>query len=1114
MNLQGVSSFKSISRQQSYNTPKVSLSTINNQYVTPKKSSFMPNASPQIKLNPTIRRNVSVPLDENYAQKLKRIIHANQKTEEEAKILYDHIKDFNFFETFNDRNEDSYFDYEAFVRLCQAMRYEKHPAKKVIFKEGDPSNGKLYIVYSGEVSVVLKQPEPELFVTQAKSLKSEVSIDENQEKEVSVSSLNEILKDKKSSRRRSRRVLTSFTPAKALRRSNLIHPESGSLTSFRPHQKLPEKLSASSISVIKQSSEPHVDISMEIEGMESEKIAQEKPKEFKIKYGDVPIDLKRLNALSPRKKHPGDEERIARQKSLIMDEEEGPRRKGWTTIRRIIPFVARTMKGMEELKHDKMSLKDVIKQYGTVDEVVKKGGFFGERAVYEKNERQCTIVTNTECQFLVIYKRDFYYISRNYDKKRTKLLNFIFNFIPDIENIHTFVIVEEFLPLLKEKTHDKGSYIIQEGSPGDCFFMLYEGTCEIIKTLKIDEASSKKEFFASIEQLVRVRPVYSEELSVCTLEKGAFVGEEVILNESNVYHYSVRVTSASATILTVSKEMFSTRFTRLTQSHVKHMYHEKKKKNTNLINYLIKNKYPTMEISKENNSNKESFVLTGQITLKLKSRAEMKRRAKHGLFQALTEKGTDANILSQYTTSIPSYGELYTPTERERIIKRSKSPGARVSRMSMGSISGVDANQDEEVNIELLPRTRIISRKSTQMDTIVQHSSNNITPSISMLVPTQPSSHIRNKTQQNIYQDILKPLKIPKEEYLKPDMLFDQPVKYVSSARQTTHLLPYEEQSPRNSFRGKRPSEFMKEPKKKTIESIKETIASLSKMKTEGNPGFESESSNAKLTIDLNSELYKLDKRAQKILDLKRSKLIGRKSLFPTLEKTDKNGSPRSGMENLIENFKDKIQLKIRKSANSSRTGSPRAKDGPFLLIKTPTIESAQSGRTSRSKVTISKLPATAKGSRKSSMTSDLLGDYDMLQGLEAEEEKGFKPFPEGQFANIVMRMRPITECQTERRGKTTKRGYLTEQEVLDKAKNDSNTKLLRMKYKKTLKLRMKKLSEGNIRQGGNKVNEGGVVIDYQVNGMLQTFQGKGLQKVAKKKTTKSPRGFLSSRGV
>lgn len=67
------------------------------------------------------------------------------------------IKDFKFCKKFFETNEN--LEHDAILQICKTMKYEKVDGDTILFKQGDESNGKLYIIYSGKVSVVLKQDD-------------------------------------------------------------------------------------------------------------------------------------------------------------------------------------------------------------------------------------------------------------------------------------------------------------------------------------------------------------------------------------------------------------------------------------------------------------------------------------------------------------------------------------------------------------------------------------------------------------------------------------------------------------------------------------------------------------------------------------------------------------------------------------------------------------------------------------------------------------------------------------------------------------------------------------------------------------------------------------------
>ena len=91
-------------------------------------------------------------LDENMLiRKLKR----SPKNKEDAKFIYSYINKFPFFQKFQEQNLQHSVD-EAILHICRYCEYEKHQKNTIIFKEGDPSNEKFYIIISGQVHIYLQ----------------------------------------------------------------------------------------------------------------------------------------------------------------------------------------------------------------------------------------------------------------------------------------------------------------------------------------------------------------------------------------------------------------------------------------------------------------------------------------------------------------------------------------------------------------------------------------------------------------------------------------------------------------------------------------------------------------------------------------------------------------------------------------------------------------------------------------------------------------------------------------------------------------------------------------------------------------------------------------------
>lgn len=55
-----------------------------------------------------------------------------------------------------------------------------------------------------------------------------------------------------------------------------------------------------------------------------------------------------------------------------------------------------------------------------------------------------------------------------------------------------------------------------------------------------------------------------QSVKVCSLEKGAFVGEEILYKKSESYSYTIIVSSKSANFIVINKEKFVSRFSHKT----------------------------------------------------------------------------------------------------------------------------------------------------------------------------------------------------------------------------------------------------------------------------------------------------------------------------------------------------------------------------------------------------------------------------------------------------------------------------------------------------------------------------------------------------------------------
>jgi hypothetical protein len=84
-------------------------------------------------------------------EKLRQILLKTDRNDYEAQTLFNAVSKNAFFERFLELDET--LDSHAMVEICQKIKYERIPANSLVFRQGDASNGMMYIVYSGELHV-------------------------------------------------------------------------------------------------------------------------------------------------------------------------------------------------------------------------------------------------------------------------------------------------------------------------------------------------------------------------------------------------------------------------------------------------------------------------------------------------------------------------------------------------------------------------------------------------------------------------------------------------------------------------------------------------------------------------------------------------------------------------------------------------------------------------------------------------------------------------------------------------------------------------------------------------------------------------------------------------
>jgi hypothetical protein len=115
--------------------------------------------------------------------------------------------------------------------------------------------------------------------------------------------------------------------------------------------------------------------------------------------------------------------------------------------------------------------------------------------------------------------------------------------------------------------------------------LLYEGTCEISKSLKSNG----------------VENFNGRECTICLVSSGSLIGEEILAEENSEYEYTVKVVTSKCKALAIDKEIFKTRFPELVNNGVKKFFKVKHSQNLAILarkQENLKNLMPIIDFAK------------------------------------------------------------------------------------------------------------------------------------------------------------------------------------------------------------------------------------------------------------------------------------------------------------------------------------------------------------------------------------------------------------------------------------------------------------------------------------------------------------------------------------
>lgn len=349
------------------------------------------------------------------------------------------------------------------------MKYETIGAGQYVFKEGDSSNDKFYIILTGRASVILKS-DPNVFVgenleqcspTRNNSKSSNKDLDFTER-------TNSAKEDEGSS-------LTRSASSPNSRRDSPLRKQ----TSVR-------KLSAFALSIGRFSS------------------LNKKVREKDECEEDTHKQADQLRESTPR----------------IADGNDKP------------SHSPKSKKRRDSTKPSFISKDSTVNQlkteFGFINKEMREGESFGERALSGFGARRsASILANTDCEFIVLTKKDYINIVDRYNKENRFKLEFLKENLPYVNRISSASVLQDYIYIFHTEYFKRGNTVTEEGSKGDKVYILVQGQCKVERRLYLKDTADSAQS--------------NKNVLITSISAPSIIGEEILFGNSNKYKYTVKV---------------------------------------------------------------------------------------------------------------------------------------------------------------------------------------------------------------------------------------------------------------------------------------------------------------------------------------------------------------------------------------------------------------------------------------------------------------------------------------------------------------------------------------------------------------------------------------------
>ena len=185
----------------------------------------------------------------------------------------------------------------------------------------------------------------------------------------------------------------------------------------------------------------------------------------------------------------------------------------------------------KDLTAEELAMTDLIAEMGVKVKEIKEGEGFGEKALIEKfSLRTASILTNVNCEFIVIMKDDYVNTISRFDSRRHAKMEFMKNHIPSLDSLASLEIWDDLFYLIKEQESSKDTVIVTENQSGPNIFFVASGLCALTKTFTVQMKKGYNDYEPT--EITR---------TVATIGAGSCFGEEILQSRSAKYKYTITV---------------------------------------------------------------------------------------------------------------------------------------------------------------------------------------------------------------------------------------------------------------------------------------------------------------------------------------------------------------------------------------------------------------------------------------------------------------------------------------------------------------------------------------------------------------------------------------------